>query len=297
LAELLDLFHLGRPRVIASYLLPGEEPALVDCGPSTCIEALEQGLGERDLALSDVHDLVLTHIHLDHAGAAGTLVRKHPALRVHVSEVGAPHLVDPSRLERSARRIYGDDFDFLWGELAPVPERNVEIVGERVLDLQAWPTPGHASHHVSFLGADGSCYSGDATGVRILPATFLAPVSPPPDIDLEAWEASLDAIEERRPARLCLPHFGVIADVPTHLAEMRVRLRVWAERVRDGASREEFVAAAEEELTAGSDAETAESYRQAASFWQSHAGLRRYWEKNGTLVAPDRGSPAGGALA
>jgi glyoxylase-like metal-dependent hydrolase (beta-lactamase superfamily II) len=297
LAELLDLFHLGRPRVIASYLLHGKEPALVDCGPSTCIEALERGLGERGLALTDIRHLVLTHIHLDHAGAAGMLVGKHPGLRVHVSEIGAPHLVDPSRLERSARRIYGDDFDFLWGELVPVPEQNVETIGDRVLELEAWPTPGHASHHVSFLGPDGSCYSGDATGVRIPPATFLAPVSPPPDIDLEAWEASLDAIEERRPARLCLPHFGVIADVPAHLAEMRVRLRTWAERVRDGASQEEFVAAAEEELMAGSDADTAESYRQAAPFWQSHAGLTRYWERKGTGIAPDRGSPAGGAFA
>jgi glyoxylase-like metal-dependent hydrolase (beta-lactamase superfamily II) len=297
LAELLDLFHLGRPRVIASYLLPGAEPALVDCGPSTCIEALERGLGERGLALTDVRHLVLTHIHLDHAGAAGKLVSKHPALRVHVSEIGAPHLVDPSRLERSARRIYGDDFDFLWGELVPLPEKNIETIGDRVLELEAWPTPGHASHHVSFLGPDGSCFSGDATGVRILPATFLAPVSPPPDIDLEAWEASLEAIEVRRPARLCLPHLGVIADVPTHLEEMRVRLRTWAGRVRDGASQEEFVAAAEEELMAGADAETAESYRQAAPFWQSHAGLRRYWETEGTLIAPDRGSSAGGAVA
>jgi glyoxylase-like metal-dependent hydrolase (beta-lactamase superfamily II) len=296
-AELLDLFHLGRPKVIASYLLAGEEPALVDCGPATCIEALERGLGERGLALTDIRHLVLTHIHLDHAGATGMLVRKHPALRVHVSEVGAPHLVDPSRLERSARRIYGDDFDFLWGELAPVPEENVVTIGDRVLELEAWPTPGHASHHVSFLGPDDSCYSGDATGVRIPPATFLAPVSPPPDIDVEAWKASLDAIEARRPHRLCLPHFGVIDDVPTHLAEMRVRLSAWAERVRDGASRKEFVAAAEEELMAGSDAETAESYRQAAPFWQSHAGLRRYWEKQGILVAPERGSRSGGAVA
>jgi glyoxylase-like metal-dependent hydrolase (beta-lactamase superfamily II) len=295
--EILDLLHLGRPRVIGSYLLEEPEPAIVDCGPSTCVDALERGLAERGLALTDIRHLVLTHIHLDHAGAAGTIVRKHPALRVHVSEIGAPHLLDPSRLERSARRIYGDDFDFLWGELAPVPDENVEIIRDRVLELDAWPTPGHASHHVSFLGPDGSCFSGDATGVRILPATFLAPVSPPPDIDLQAWEASLDEIEERRPARLCLPHFGVIADVPAHLAEMRVRLRTWAERVREGASQQEFVAAAEEELMAGSDTETAESYRQAASFWQSHAGLRRYWEKEGTLIAPDRGSPAGGAFA
>jgi glyoxylase-like metal-dependent hydrolase (beta-lactamase superfamily II) len=291
MAHLLDLFHLGRPKVIASYLLPGAEPALVDCGPSTCVDALERGLAANGLALTDVRHLVLTHIHLDHAGAAGVLTRRHPGLRVHVSEIGAPHLVDPTRLERSARRIYGEDFDFLWGELAPVPEENVDVIGERVLDLEAWPTPGHASHHVSFLAPDGSCYAGDATGVVIAPARFLAPVSPPPDIDVEAWEASIDAIEKRRPERLRLPHFGLVEDVTAHLAELRVRLRTWSERVRDGADEGEFVAAAEAELAAGADAETAASYVQAAPFWQSYAGLRRYWEKKGVLASPERGSP------
>ena len=278
--ELIDLRHLGRPRVIASYVLGGDEPALVDCGPSTCIESLAAGLTRRGLAVEDLRHLVLTHIHLDHAGAAGVLVRMNPALTVHVSEIGASHLVDPSRLERSARRLYGDDFDRLWGELAPVPEENVQIVGERVLGLDAFPTPGHASHHVSYLAPDGACYSGDATGVRISPATFLAPVAPPPDVDLEAWATTLDAIEARRPERLCLPHFGVVEDAAEHIGEMRARLRVWAERVRDGASEEEFVAAAERELIQSvAEPELAESYRGAAPFWQSHAGFKRYWEK------------------
>jgi glyoxylase-like metal-dependent hydrolase (beta-lactamase superfamily II) len=278
--ELIDLLHLGRPRVIASYLLGGDEPAIVDCGPSTCVDALEAGLTRRGLAVGDLRHLVLTHIHLDHGGAAGVLVRMNPALTVHVSEIGAPHLLDPSRLERSARRLYGDDFDRLWGELAPVPEANVRIAGERVLDCDAFPTPGHASHHVSYLAPDGACYSGDATGVRIPPATYLAPVAPPPDIDLEAWRRTLDAIEARRPERLCLPHFGVIEDPVPHIAEMRARLRVWFERVREGADEEEFVAAAERELAESvADPELAESYRSAAPFWQSHAGLKRYWEK------------------
>ena len=278
--ELIDLLHLGRPRVIASYLLAGDEPAIVDCGPSTCVDALEAGLTRRGLTVGDLRHLLLTHIHLDHGGAAGVLVRMNPELTVHVSEVGAPHVVDPSRLERSARRLYGDDFDRLWGELAPVPEANVRVVGERVLDLDAFPTPGHASHHVSYLAPDGACYSGDATGVRILPATYLAPVAPPPDVDLEAWETTLDAIEARGPERLCLPHFGVVADARAHIAEMRARLRVWSERVRDGASEEEFVAAAERELLESvGDPELAESYRGALPLWQSHAGLRRYWEK------------------
>jgi glyoxylase-like metal-dependent hydrolase (beta-lactamase superfamily II) len=278
--ELIDLRHLGRPRVIASYLLAGDEPAIVDCGPSTCVDALEAGLTRRGLSVGDLRHLVLTHIHLDHGGAAGVLVRMNPELTVHVSEAGAPHLVDPSRLERSARRLYGDAFDHLWGELAPVPEANARVVDERVLDLDAFATPGHASHHVSYLAPDGACYSGDATGVRIPPATYLAPVAPPPDIDLEAWGRTLDAIEARRPDRLCLPHFGVVDEPSGHIAEMRQRLRAWSERVRDGASEEEFVYEAERELGEGvPDAELAKSYRAAAPFWQSHAGLRRYWEK------------------
>jgi glyoxylase-like metal-dependent hydrolase (beta-lactamase superfamily II) len=276
--RLIDLRHLGRERVIASYLLAGDEPALVDCGPASCADALRAGLREQGLEVRDLRHLVLTHIHLDHAGAAGTLVREHPGLVVHVSEIGAPHLVDPSRLERSARRLY-EDFDRLWGELLPVPQANVRVVGDRVLGLEAFPTPGHASHHVSFLAEDGTCFSGDATGVRIMPTRYLAPVSPPPDVDLEAWERTLDALEARNPTRLCLPHFGVIEDVRDHLTEMRSRLRVWAERVRAGAGEEEFVRAAEEELQAATDRQSAAAYQQAAPLWQSYAGLRRYWDK------------------
>jgi glyoxylase-like metal-dependent hydrolase (beta-lactamase superfamily II) len=228
--------------------------------------------------VADLRHLVLTHIHLDHAGAAGALVRVNPALRVYVSQIGAPHLIDPSRLERSARRLYGDDFDRLWGELAPVPEEAVEVVGAKVLGLEAWPTPGHASHHVSYLAPDGSCYAGDAAGVRVVPSSYIAPVAPPPDIDLQAWERSLDEIEARSPARLCLPHFGVVEDVGEHLARMRARLREWAERVREGVSEEEFVAAAEAELVAAG-AGSAAAYTQAGPFWQSYQGLKRYWDK------------------
>lgn len=277
--ELLDLRHLGRPKVIASYLLEGPEPTLVDCGPSTCVETLEAELNEHGLALEDLRHLVLTHIHLDHAGAAGTLVRSNPALRVHVSVVGAPHVVDPSRLERSARRLYEDEFDRLWGELAPVPQENVVVIGERVLGLEAWPTPGHASHHVSFLDEEGRCFSGDAAGARIVPSRYIAPVAPPPDIDLEAWERSLDAIEARNPRALCLPHFGVVEEPAEHLTDMRRRLRTWAQRVRAGATAEEFERSVEEEVAGEADPETIETYRQAAPFWQSHAGLKRYWEK------------------
>jgi glyoxylase-like metal-dependent hydrolase (beta-lactamase superfamily II) len=284
-AELIDLRHLGRERVIASYLLSGEEPALVDCGPASCLEALRAGLRERGLAVGDLGHLLLTHIHLDHAGAAGTLVREHPGLRVHVSAVGAPHLVDPSRLERSARRLYGDDFDRLWGELVPVPQENVLVAGDRMLGLETFPTPGHASHHISFLDEEGTCYSGDATGVRIPPSRYLAPVSPPPDIDLEAWEETLDALAARRPARLCLPHFGVVDEPEAHVEQVRSRLRTWAARVRAGMDGDEWVRVAEAELAAEADAETAAVFRQAGPLWQSYAGLRRYWDRRGETAA------------
>src|SRR5213078_1345323 len=166
--EPLDLRHRGHERVIGSYLLETEDGlALQDCGPATCVPDLKARLAERGLELRDVRHLLLSHIHLDHAGATGVLVREHPELQVHVSEIGAPHVVDPSRLERSARRLYGDDFDRLWGELAPVPAPNVHVIGEAVAGLAAFATPGHASHHVSFLTADGDCFSGDAAGVRI----------------------------------------------------------------------------------------------------------------------------------
>ena len=282
---LIDLQHLGRSRVIASYLLAGDEPALVDCGPTTCLAALEAGLAEHGLRVGDLRHLLLTHIHLDHAGAAGGLVRRNPALQVHVSEIGAPHLVDPSRLDASARRLYGADFDRLWGELVPVPEENVHVVGDEVLGLAAWPTPGHASHHVSYLSDHGTCYSGDVTGVVIAPSTQIAPVCPPPDVDLGAWERSLDSIAERKPVRLCLPHFGVVDEPAGHLERTRERLRAWAERVRDGMSEEEFVRAAEEELEAAADPGTAAAYTQAGPLWQSYAGLVRYFAKKGEAAA------------
>jgi glyoxylase-like metal-dependent hydrolase (beta-lactamase superfamily II) len=244
---------------------------------------LKRGLAERGLGLPDIRHLLLTHIHLDHGGAAGVLVREHPALQVHVSEVGAPHLVDPSRLERSARRLYGDSFDPLWGELAPVPEANVRPVRRRVVGLDCWPSRGHASHHACYLDGEGTLFAGDSTGVRIRPARYIAPHAPPPDIDLEAWAGTFGEIERRAPERLALPHFGVWEDVADHLARARERLAAWAERVRAGADEEAFVETARAELRA-SDPDLLPHYERAAPFWQSHAGLRRYWDKR-----PDAG--------
>jgi glyoxylase-like metal-dependent hydrolase (beta-lactamase superfamily II) len=280
----IDLFHLGHERVIASYLVETEDgPALFDCGPSTCVEALKAGLAARGLALTDVRHLLLSHIHLDHAGAAGVLVREHPGLRVHVSEVGAPHLVDPERLERSARRLYGDSFDTLWGELAPVPEASVEVAGSSVIGLECFPSTGHASHHVCYFDRDGTLYAGDAAGVRVQPGRSVLPPTPPPEIDIEAWERTLDELGLREPERLALIHFGVADDPGRHLAELRLALLDWAESVEGGASEEEFVAYARSELQdAGEDVA---AYEQAMPFWQSYAGLKRWAEKHADALS------------
>jgi len=270
----IDLFHAGNERTVASYLLDTSQGlSLQDCGPTSCIEALKQGLAEHGYELGDVKHLLLSHIHLDHAGAAGALVREHPELQVHVSEIGAPHLVDPARLERSARRLYGESFDALWGELAPVPQENVHPTGPRVLGLECFPAPGHASHHVCYFDGE-TVYAGDAAGVRIQPHRSVLPPTPPPETDVEGWYRTLEQIERRAPQRLALVHFGVADDVSRHLAELRRRLDEWAGRVEAGASEEEFVAAAQADLPD----EEAEDYNRAMPFWQSYAGLRRYWD-------------------
>ena len=271
----LDLLHLGRERVIGAYLLDtAEGPALFDCGPTTCVPALKAALRDRGLELQDVPHLLLSHVHLDHAGAAGVLVREHPGLQVHVSPIGAPHLVDPTRLEKSARRLYGDEFDTLWGELASVPMENIRETGDQVLGLDCFPSPGHASHHVCYVDRDGTLYAGDATGVRIQPSRFVLPPTPPPEFDLAVWESTLDEIERRDAQRLALIHFGVADDPIEHLAALRMRLRSWTALVGDGTTEEEFEATALAEL--GDDAPP---YVQAMPPWQSYAGLRRYWEK------------------
>jgi len=271
----LDLRHLGHERVIGAYLLETEDgPALFDCGPTTCIPHLKAGLAARGLELTDLRHLLLSHIHLDHAGATGVLVREHPGLQVHVSSVGAPHLLDPERLERSARRLYGDDYDSLWGELAAVPAANLHEVDGPVLGLETFPSPGHAEHHVCYLAADGTLYAGDAAGVRIQPSRRVVPPTPPPELDPAAWERTLDEIERRTPERLALIHFGVADDVGRHLGELRERLRSWIARVGEGADEDAFVARGRADL-----GEDRAAYERAMPLWQSYAGLRRYWDK------------------
>jgi glyoxylase-like metal-dependent hydrolase (beta-lactamase superfamily II) len=276
--EPIDLHHLDE-HIVGVYLLDTlDGPALFDCGPTTCIPYLKAGLAARGLDLIDLRHLLLSHIHLDHAGAAGVLVRQNPWLQVHVSEVGAPHLADPAKLEASARRLYGTAFDSLFGELAPIPEANIHAVGDRILGLECFPTPGHAWHHVSYLDVDGTLYAGDAAGVRIAPGRFVLPPCPPPELDLEAWERSLEEIESRAPGRLALVHFGTFDDVTEHLAALRETLRVWGSRVEDGMDEETFMAAARYDV-AQVDSELVDAYDEAAPFWHHFRGLERYWRK------------------
>jgi glyoxylase-like metal-dependent hydrolase (beta-lactamase superfamily II) len=268
----IDLHFGGREHAIGVYVVETDDGlALFDCGPSSTLAALEEGLAGQGLTLSEIRHLLLSHIHLDHAGAAGSLARANPELTVWVSEIGAPHVVDPSRLERSARRLYGDLFDPLWGELAPVPERSVRIATGDVLGWAAFPTPGHASHHVSYL-REGTLLAGDACGVRMPGASYVLPVSPPPDLDVEAWHATVAEIRRRSPDRLSLIHFGVHEDVDTHLDRLETELDTWADRVGSGMSQDDFVCAARAD--AGTDAD---DYDQVAPLWQSWVGLERYW--------------------
>jgi glyoxylase-like metal-dependent hydrolase (beta-lactamase superfamily II) len=274
LLEPIDLHFLGHRRAIGVYPVEtADGPALFDCGPATTVSRLREGLRERGLALTDIRHLLLSHIHLDHAGAAGTIVREHPGLTVWVSPVGAPHLSDPSRLEASARRLYGARFDLLWGELAPVPEANVRIAEGDVLGWEAFPAPGHASHHVCYLG-DGTLLAGDACGVRIQPSDYVLPVAPPPDVDVEAWHETIAEIEGRAPDRLALVHFGVATDVAPHLERLRAELDRWSALVRSGMDAESF--AAEVRPAAGPDAPL---YDAIAPYDQSWKGLSRYWAK------------------
>ena len=270
--RLLDLHFGGRERAIGVYLVDTDDGlGLFDCGPSSTLPTLEAGLAREGLALTDLQHLLLSHIHLDHAGAAGSIARRCPDLTVWVSEIGAPHLIDPSKLERSARRLYGDLFDPLWGELAPVPESNVRVATGDVVGWWAFPTPGHASHHVSYV-SDGLLLAGDACGVRMPAVSYVLPVSPPPDIDVEGWHSSIDEIRRRKPDRLALIHFGIHDDVSSHLDRLEAELDKWAKRVRDGMTQDEFVAAARADLNTDAD-----DYDQVAPLWQSWVGLERYW--------------------
>jgi glyoxylase-like metal-dependent hydrolase (beta-lactamase superfamily II) len=263
----LDVCHLGIPRVICCHEVDG---FLIDPGPSSSLEGLLAALGD-----TEPRAVLLTHIHLDHAGATGLLVRRWPHLEVWVHERGARHVADPSRLVASAQRLYGDDMDRLWGEITPVPEANVRVLqgGERVAGWRVAYTPGHASHHVSYLHeATGAAFTGDVAGVRIGDGPVFPP-TPPPDIDLDAWRASVDVLEAWQAGSLGVTHFGTFTDVAEHLAELREGLDRWGELARrTGAAG--YVAAIEEALAAATDRIAYLNAMPPPTLWP---GLDRYW--------------------
>jgi glyoxylase-like metal-dependent hydrolase (beta-lactamase superfamily II) len=271
-AQLIDVMHLGREHVIGAWRV-GE--VIVDPGPSSALGALLPLLQERP-----PRALALTHIHLDHAGAAGTLARRFPELEVWVHERGAPHLADPSRLLDSATRLYGEQMERLWGEVLPVPGERLRVLrgGERLGPFTVAYTPGHASHHVSYLHEpSGRAFTGDVAGVRIGGGAVLAP-TPPPDIDLPAWRASLDLIEAWRPRSLAVTHFGAYDDVAEQLAALRAHLdevESWAAELDEAA----FAARVRERVRAPRGDGAPGSYAQALPPEQSYAGLRRYLSK------------------
>jgi glyoxylase-like metal-dependent hydrolase (beta-lactamase superfamily II) len=277
--RLIDVMHLGRPHVIGCWEVDG---ALVDPGPESSLETVLEALGD-----APPEAVLLTHIHLDHAAATGALVRRWPDLQVYVHERGAPHLIDPSKLLASAERLYGDQMQRLWGEIVPVPEANVKVLGggETVRGMRVAYTPGHASHHVCYLHEEsGTAFVGDVAACRIPPSGLIMPPTPPPDIDVEVWEESLDLIASWSPQRLALTHFGAVEDdVPGYLEGARSRLREEAELVKEmpqGAYERDLQRRIREQLTAeGLGEETIAELLQAVPTAYQWSGLDRYWRK------------------
>jgi glyoxylase-like metal-dependent hydrolase (beta-lactamase superfamily II) len=291
--DYIDLHFRGSPRVIATALLNGPDGlTLIDPGPTSCLPMLESGLAGHGLSLRDVRTLLLTHIHLDHAGATGTIVERVPGIRVYVHERGAPHMVDPSKLLASATRLYGDQMDAVWGAFQPVPASQVMALsgGERLelggTSIRVAYTPGHAKHHVSYLDErSGMAYVGDTGGLRI--GDYLLAPTPPPDIDVEAWQESLNLIDGWRPVSLFLTHFGLVTPARAHLAQFRHTLTRQVELVRQlreaGGPEDEQIRTFVERLRAdarkGLSEREAHAAELAAPFDQLWQGLARYWQK------------------
>jgi glyoxylase-like metal-dependent hydrolase (beta-lactamase superfamily II) len=291
----LDMNWTGRPRSIAAALLEsGGHRAIIDPGPESTLGTLHDQLHAHGLSVADLDAILLTHIHLDHAGATGSLVGKNPQLVVYVHSNGAPHLVNPSKLLASAGRLWGDQLPILFGDTVPVPEENLRILegreiltlGSRKLDVVY--TPGHASHHVSYFDdAVGVAFVGDTAGIRINNGPYILPATPPPDIDLHLWDSSFAAILARRPARLFLTHYGFADDPAAHIADYRSRLHGWAmlaEQVLgsapdDSTARDAFVAKCRAEMDEVLGVAEAEHHAFTAGLDLSFLGLARYLKK------------------
>jgi glyoxylase-like metal-dependent hydrolase (beta-lactamase superfamily II) len=294
--DYVDLNFLGIPEVIATAVLHhASGVALIDPGPSTTHQSLKESLRRKGISITDVRQILLTHIHLDHAGVTGTLVRENPGIEVLVHERGATHMIDPSKLLASAGRLYGGDMDRLWGDFIPVPAARVKALkGEEHIvaagrELEVAYTPGHASHHVSYFdGASRVAFVGDTAGIRRTGRDYIMPPTPPPDIDLDAWRTSEDRILSWEPETLFLTHFGPFHGARMHFQDMTERLGVWSGIVRrllanpaldvDGRERA-FVSEALLDLKRKLGEQEAERYGRAGRLDYSWQGLSRYWRK------------------
>jgi glyoxylase-like metal-dependent hydrolase (beta-lactamase superfamily II) len=294
--ETIDLNFLGTEKVIATFLLlGGNSAAIVETGPTSCLEHLQAGLKANGVSPEDVWEVLLTHIHLDHAGASGHLAGLLPNATFYVHELGYPHLADPSKLVTSATRIYGERMDELWGEARPVPEERLVVLGDGEEvgaaggRLVAHDTPGHAYHHLAYLEPDsGSLFAGDVAGIRLPGQSYVRPPTPPPEIDVEAWVRSIENIRKMAPVTLHPTHFGSYEDVDRHLSELEQRLQDWLlfveGRSHEGASREEIseelrTKGDAEMLAEGADPEESGRYDLAGNYEMLTAGILRYVEK------------------
>ncbi len=294
--DYVDLDFLGRPEIIATAVLQhATGVSLVDPGPSTTLPNLRRALGRKGLAVADIRQLLLTHIHLDHAGATGTLLRENPAIEVLVHVRGAPHLIDPAKLLASAARLYGAEMETLWGEVLPVPAGRVRALrgGERIVaggrELEVAYTPGHALHHVSYFDPSARlAFVGDVAGVRLSAGTYVMPPTPPPDIDLEAWRASAETILARDPDTLFVTHFGPFHGARVHFQQLMDRLEEWSSIVRrlladgsldDGGREQRFVDEVFRDLRRVLGDADADRYNRAGRLDYSWQGLARYWRR------------------
>ena len=294
--DYLDLDFLGRPQIIATAILHGPPGvALVDPGPSTTLTTLTAELDKRGIRFGDVRHLLLTHIHLDHAGSTGSIVEKHPHIDVWVHERGARHLIDPAKLIASASRLYTQDMNRLWGAILPVPEARIRVLsgGETVMavgrELKVEYTPGHASHHVSYLDtASRVAFVGDTAGIRRGSGTYVMPPTPPPDIDLEAWRESERRILAWEPDTLFLTHFGPYHGARQHLQAMFESIASWSRIVQrllaDATLKDEerltrFVGEVFQDLRRRLGDNEAADYTKAGGLNFSYQGLARYWKK------------------
>ena len=291
----LDDNWMGQPKSIGTALLESDgHRAIVDPGPGSTLEILRKELRAHGASVNELDAILLTHIHLDHAGATGALVRENPRLAVYVHKLGAPHLSDPSKLLASAARLRPDHLHELFGEMVPVPAQNLRILeGGETITLGARKiavayTPGHASHHVSYFeNLEGTAFVGDTTGIRIEGHSFVMPATPPPDIDLELWAGSFASILERQPKRLFLTHFGFSENPAAHLAQFRDRLHRWmamTEKILASASSDEaamasFMNTARAEVAEHLPADDVEQYIRTAGLNLSFLGLARHARK------------------